>query len=56
MYYKIFVVDYNDGILWVDAISRTNNLIPYNFGSINVKNQFYIPYNAKFRSSVILDA
>ncbi|CAK75402.1 unnamed protein product (macronuclear) [Paramecium tetraurelia] len=48
-YYRILTLDYENGVFWADAISRSNNLIPFNNGFINVKSSFYIPYTSRFR-------
>ncbi|CAD8139271.1 unnamed protein product [Paramecium pentaurelia] len=48
-YYRILTLDYENGVFWADAISRSNNLIPFNNGFINVKQSFYIPYSSRFR-------
>jgi hypothetical protein len=42
--------------LWVDAISRTNNLIPFNSGDLNLKNSYYISFTARFRGAAIARA
>ncbi|CAD8052792.1 unnamed protein product [Paramecium sonneborni] len=55
-YQRILVLDYELGVFWADAIQRSNNLIPFNNGIINVKSSYYIPYSARFRQVAQLKA
>ncbi|CAD8161879.1 unnamed protein product [Paramecium pentaurelia] len=53
--YRILISDYENGVYWIEAISKSNNIVPYNSGRFNIRS-FYIPNTARFRSAVILNA
>ncbi|CAD8135572.1 unnamed protein product [Paramecium octaurelia] len=55
--YRILMTDRNDGVLWVDSIFRTNNLVPYSQGSILLRQTITnLKTTTKFKSAAILNA
>ncbi|CAK86274.1 unnamed protein product (macronuclear) [Paramecium tetraurelia] len=53
--FRILISDFESGVYWIEAILKSNNIVPYNSGKFNLKN-FYILNTARFRSVVILNA
>ncbi|CAD8043983.1 unnamed protein product [Paramecium primaurelia] len=55
--YRILITDRNEGVLWVDSIYRTNNLVPYSQGSILLRYTITtLRATTKFKSAAILKA
>ncbi|CAD8081249.1 unnamed protein product [Paramecium sonneborni] len=54
-YYRILISDYENGVYWIDGVQKSNNIVPYNSGKLNIRS-FYIPNTARFKSAVILNA
>ncbi|CAD8127018.1 unnamed protein product [Paramecium sonneborni] len=53
--YRLLMTDRNDGVLWVDSIFRTNNLVPYSQGYIPLRQTIIsLKSTTKFKSAALV--
>ncbi|CAD8046341.1 unnamed protein product [Paramecium sonneborni] len=52
--YRLLMTEKNDGVLWVDSILRTNNLVPYSQGYIPLRQAIIsLKSTTKFKSAAL---